>query len=380
MRRRVVTAQAGLTSGQWPFGQHVNPEIDTQPGMTETSLKRPNARQMPSFVGRVGAMDGGGRLLGSGAGGGEFLLAGGPGAGFRFPAFRFPWTTRPSTDVRGKARARRRRAERASAFSRSWIGAALVLGVLGGTLIYGARLGGEYDSFVAAKGSPSDIVGKLLGFEIDSISISGLDQLNKAEVLEAAGLSDRNSLLFLDAAEVRNRLRAVPLVRDVVVRKLFPDSLMLDLKERGAVALWQKGGQLSVVASDGVAIDTVHDSRFNGLPFVVGDGANTHLGEFASLLNAAGDLRDRIKAGIYVGGRRWTLQMDSGVEVMLPEIDPKTALARLAALDHASKIVDKDVRWLDLRIAGRVTARLSEDAAAARAAMLAKKPKKVSKE
>ena len=257
---------------------------------------------------------------------------------------------------------------------------ALTLGVLGGTLLYGAHLGGEYDGFVAANGSPADMVGKLLGFEIDSVTISGLDELNQGEVLDAAGVSDRNSLLFLDAADVRNRLKAVPLVRDVTVRKLFPNNLLVDIKERDAAALWQKDGQVSVVASDGVAIDAVHDSRFNGLPFVVGAGANAHLPEFNALLAASGDLRDRIKAGIYVGERRWTLQMDSGVDVLLPEIDPGTALSRLVSLDRVSKLVDKDVLWLDLRIPGRVTARLSEDAAAARAAMLSKKPKKVMKE
>jgi cell division protein FtsQ len=255
-----------------------------------------------------------------------------------------------------------------------------VFGVLSSTGLYGARIGGEYDAFVGRYGTPSDIAARMLGFEIDTITISGLNQLNQTEVLDASGVSSRNSLLLLNAAEVRDRLKAVPLVRDVAVRKLFPNSLIFDITERKAAALWQKDGQLSVVAADGVAIDQVRDSRFNTLPFIVGPGDNAHLKEFNDLIEAAGDLRDRIKAGIYVGERRWTLQMNSGVEVMLPEIEPKAALAQLAALDRTSKVIDKDVLSLDLRIAGRVTARLSEEAAAARAEMLAKKPKKVMKE
>jgi cell division protein FtsQ len=322
-------------------------------------------------------MDGGGRLLGSVGAGGDILLADGP--SFRFPSVSFSFFSRRS-ETRAFARAKRFRKNKESIFARTWVSLALVAGVLGGTLLYGSHLGGGYDRFVAENGSPLDLLGKLMGFEIDTISISGLEELNQKEVLDAAGLSDRNSLLFLDAAEIRNRLRTVPLVRDVTVRKLFPNTLLLHVDERDAAAVWQKDGQLSVVAGDGVAIDGVHDARFNSLPFVVGPGANEHLGEFKALLDAAGDLKDRITAGIYVGERRWTLKMDSGVEVMLPEIDPKTALTRLAALDRSGKIVDKDVLWLDLRMPGRITARLSEDAAAARAAMLAKRPKKVMKE
>ena len=123
---------------------------------------------------------------------------------------------------------------------------------------------------------------------------------------------------------------------------------------------------MSLIAADGVPIDAVRDTRFNALPFVVGEGANAKLDEFLALMAAAGDLRDRIRAGIRVGDRRWTLKMESGVEVELPEIDPAGAMRRLA----------EDVISLDLRIPGRITARLSEDAAAARADALAKKPKK----
>jgi cell division protein FtsQ len=65
---------------------------------------------------------------------------------------------------------------------------------------------------------------------------------------------------------------------------------------------------------------------------------------------------------------------------MLPEVDPKAALGEFIAFERTAKLLDKDVLTLDLRIPGRITARLSEDAAAARAAMLAKRPKKAQTE
>ena len=313
------------------------------------------------------------------SGAGAFPLGSAVAEPFRWPAFGLFKAKNVARAAPSRARSRDR-VWRPGLFNRAWVGMLMSAAVVGGAGLYGACLNGQYQSFVAANGTPLDIAAKLAGFEIDAVRISGLRQLTQDEVLEAAGISDRSSLLFLDAAAVRDKLKAVPLVQDVAIRKLFPNDLNLAITERDAAGLWQKDGHLSVIAGDGVAIDDVHDGRFNHLPFVVGPGANEHLKEFMALLDTAGDLRDRIRAGIYVGERRWTLQMDTGLEVMLPEIDPQTALARLAALDRSGRITDKDILWLDLRMPGRITARLSEDAAAARQAMLAKKPKKVDKE
>lgn len=255
------------------------------------------------------------------------------------------------------------------------LGSVLVVALMAATGLYGSVRGGQYADYVAANGPPADLVAKALGFSIDSVTIAGLKSLTPAEILHDGGVSGRNSLVLLDPGVLRARLKAVPLVEDVSVRKLFPNDLHITVTERDAAAVWQKDGQLSLVSTDGTPIDAVRDDRFNSLPFVVGDGANGRIGEFQALLAAAGELRDKVRAGILVGQRRWTLQMESGIEVQLPELDAVDTMKRLADIERQSHILEKDVLAIDLRIPGRITARLSEDAAAQRAAMLAKRPK-----
>ncbi len=260
--------------------------------------------------------------------------------------------------------------------TRGGVGIALTIALFAATGLYGAVRGGQYQAFVAANGSPLDVAAKLVGFPIDAITISGIKELDQTEILKAAAIDPSHSLLFLDAASVRERLRALPLVRNAVVTKLFPDRLTIAIDERDPVALWQINGHLSIVSADGVVIDDVHDDRFLTLPFVVGEGANGRVSEFLALLDAAGDLRSRILAGVLVGERRWTLKMDSGIEVALPETGAAEAMARLALLQKQSKLLDKDLVSVDLRDPERITARLSDDAAAARVDMLAKRPKR----
>jgi cell division protein FtsQ len=248
------------------------------------------------------------------------------------------------------------------------LGTALALLLLAGVATFGALRGGQYRAFVQREGDLRDVVARALGLDIAVVTISGQAELREKEILAAAGVNSKDSLLFLDASLARAGLETLPLVKSASVRKLYPDHLVISLVERAPYALWQKDGKVSVVAADGAPIDEMTDQRFIGLPFVVGDGANDRLPEYAALLAAAGELRPKIRAGVLISHRRWDLLMTNGVEVKLPETDPKSAVETLLKLQREDRVLDRDILSVDLRVEGRMFVRLSEEAAAARAA------------
>jgi cell division protein FtsQ len=254
------------------------------------------------------------------------------------------------------------------------VGLVLAIALLGGVTIVGAERGGEYEAFAAREGGVGDYAARALGFGVAAVTISGQSQISEREILSLAGLSAQSSLPFFDAVQARKNLEALPLIKQASVRKLYPDRIVIDIVERAPTALWQKDGALSAIAADGTVIDKADDGRYAALPFVVGEGANDRVGEFIALLDASAELRPKIAAGILVGDRRWSLKMRSGVEVKLPEDDPQAAMATLLTLQRQSRILDRDILSVDLRVPGKVFARLSEEAAAAREA--ATKPKK----
>ena len=71
-----------------------------------------------------------------------------------------------------------------------------------------------------------------------------------------------------------------------------------------------------------------------------------------------------------VGERRWNLYLAGGIDVRLPEDNVEAALADLTRLDRDEKLFSRDITAIDLRLPDRLTVRLSEDAAKARADML----------
>lgn len=253
------------------------------------------------------------------------------------------------------------------------LGTALTLGFFTLVGATGLVAGGQYQSFRELNGELHHVLARAVGLGVERVTISGIAQLREDEVLASAGISPKVSLAFLSVNEIREKLERVPLVKSAAVRKLYPNELVVTLTEREPNALWQKNGELFVVAADGTVIDTLRDARFANLPLVVGEEANGRTKEYLALLDAAGPLRNRIRAGTLVSGRRWTLKMD-GIDVRLPEQRPAEALVRLAKLQQDQRILDKDVIAIDLRMTDRVVVRLTEEAASARNEAIKKKP------
>jgi cell division protein FtsQ len=251
---------------------------------------------------------------------------------------------------------------------------ALMLGGLG----YGVIKGEHVTEVVAFLEDTRDQAANAVGFNITDLTVTGQNQLTKEEVLAAARVTGRSSLLFLDADATRERLKANSWIADATVRKLLPGQLQIEIKEREPFALWQKDRRVSVIADDGTILEGFVAPQLLTLPLVVGRGAETHAKDFLALLDRFPALRDQVRASILVGERRWNLRLKNGLDVRLPESAVAGALEHLVKLDREAKLLTRDIVLVDMRLADRVTVRLSEKAAQARQEQidLAKKAKK----
>jgi cell division protein FtsQ len=255
-------------------------------------------------------------------------------------------------------------------------GAAATLLILGGSAMFGAIKGGHLDDMTTALRDTRDAFANSAGFRIASITINGRRQLTQDEVLAIGGITGKRSLLFLDADDVRDRLKANPWIADATVLKLYPDKLAIDITERSAFALWQDEKHVSVIAEDGAVLEPFVARRFTSLPLVVGKGAETHARDFLNVVAAYPRIRDQVKAIVFVGERRWNLRLASGLDVRLPESGVTAALERLSKLDQDENLLSRDIVAIDLRLPDRITVRLSDEAAQARADALKAKMKK----
>ncbi len=231
---------------------------------------------------------------------------------------------------------------------------------------YGAVLSGQADKIVDLFRDVRDTAANAAGFNIAAVAVTGEWHLSREEILAAAGVTGRASLLFFDVADARARLLTNPWIAEATVQRFLPDRLAISISERVAFALWQKAGRVGVIASDGTVLEPYVLRRYADLPLVVGIGAETRAREFLAMLDRRPELRANVRACVLVAERRWNLRLKNGVDVRLPEFDVEQALDQLAALERDTKLSNRDITAIDLRLADRITVRLSDGAVQAR--------------
>lgn len=256
------------------------------------------------------------------------------------------------------------------------VGISMTLLLLIGSCGLGIVKGGHLQDFITAVSDARNAMANSAGFRITSVVINGRKQLSQDEILAIGGVSGRSSLLFLDADDVRDKLKANPWIADATVLKLYPGQLMIEITERKAFALWQEAGRLSVIADDGALLEPYVSRRFLSLPLVVGKGADTQARDFLALLARYPQVNSVTKAAIYVGERRWNLRLKDGLDIRLPEQDVGNALAALSKLDKDDRLFSKDIVAIDMRLPDRLVVQLSDDAAKAREDLFKDKKKK----
>jgi cell division protein FtsQ len=254
-----------------------------------------------------------------------------------------------------------------------WAGTTAFALLIAASAGYGVVKGEHVPTLTEAFKSARDGLGNQAGFRIKSIAISGNVHMTREAVLAVAGITGETSLLFLDVEDTRERLKASPWIGDASVLKLYPGELQIAVKERGAFALWQKDGQVSVIAKDGTVLDAFVAPGMTRLPLVVGHGAQAKAQSFLVLLDQYPALREQVRASVLVGERRWNLRLKNGIDVLLPETGVAAAIDRLVELDRQKHLTTRDIVTIDLRLPDRVTVRLSDTAAEARAAALKEK-------
>lgn len=232
------------------------------------------------------------------------------------------------------------------------------------TGLYGAYLGGHIPDTIKATTSAA-------GFGIDNVKISGNERTSEIDVLGALNLDGSTSLVGIGAQAAQAAIDSLPWVASSDVLKIYPDTLRIVVRERKPFAIWQHGGELSIIDRDGRTIVPFSGGAAgDGLPMVVGDGAATTAASFIADLGSHPAIADHVKAYIRVGDRRWNLELDNGVTIMLPEEGFDRAIDQVVAFDRRDGLLSRDISVVDMRFLDRVVVRLTPEAAARRDADL----------
>ena len=196
-------------------------------------------------------------------------------------------------------------------------------------------------------------------FQLREIVFSGNQHLNDDDLRALTGLSGKENLGTLSSSGVFRSMSTSPWIRSVSVRKEYPDSLNINIREAEPFALLDMNGRRFIVDSKGKLLEELKDNSVPFLPVISGSPFDKKeaYGEAINLVKAIKDAgllsrRDRIEI-IANRPQDMTVNFD-GVVVKIGTGEYQDKLVRLLELEDEIKSRRIPVDYIDLRFANRV--------------------------
>jgi cell division protein FtsQ len=167
----------------------------------------------------------------------------------------------------------------------------------------------------------------------------------------------------LDLEKMRETVMAISPVAEASLRIRPGGVLQIDVVPRVPVAVWRSHTSLSLLDSSGAHVSHVaFRSDRPELPLIAGEGANDHVDEAMELIRTAQPLGKRLRGVVRMGARRWDIVLDRDQRILLPTKGAVAALEHVIALEGAQDVLSRDVARVDMRLNGRPTIKMNDDA------------------
>ena len=219
-------------------------------------------------------------------------------------------------------------------FNSHWLGRGVLL------LVVGLLLGWLFQQLADPRTLP-----------IHKIRVQGaLVHVNEAMLRNSVVGKVQGGYFNIDVASLRKTVEQLPWVKTAAVRRLWPDTVVINVVEQQPLAIWAKGGLVNLEGD--VFVPAMND-EFKDLPvFSAPDGMQHSVTELYRDLSAQLKPLDLHIVSLQLDERRAVqLQLHNGIELMLGREERLVRLQRFvkvynkALLHHAMRIRRVDLRY-----------------------------------
>jgi cell division protein FtsQ len=195
-----------------------------------------------------------------------------------------------------------------------------------------------------------------MGFVVERIDVTGEGRLHEADVRAAVGIYEGDYFFGADLKRAQENTQSLPWVDRAVVRRLWPNRIVVQLVETTPYALFQKDGTLFLANREGQII-APYDARDPALPsdlklyigtdaIAQSEGLQASMQRYPALWSNAETLT-RYPSG------RWDVTFHDGVVLKLPPDNVDTALRHFQQLIRRTDVGQFSI--VDMRLPDRLT-------------------------
>ena len=223
------------------------------------------------------------------------------------------------------------------------------------SIIYIIILFIKEDTLIKLKNNLSNMYSNLIYNNIcTNIEINGVEMVNvkdlEEKIYDFCSLDNKNNLSLL-----AKNILSDPWVKNLSIKREIPDTLIINIEEFLPFAIWKTDNNIHLIDEEGkiILIPERDVRKFSYLIVVAGDGAKDNIYSLFNILSSNSSLFSRIKSALFIGKRRWNLELDNGIIVKMPEEGLMTAWTRLDEIlsINGSEI---DIKSIDLRNSNKV--------------------------
>lgn len=179
-------------------------------------------------------------------------------------------------------------------------------------------------------------------FFVKNIKINGIEQLKDGDIMGRVTPYLKESLFSINASKMQESIISHPFVREVRIKRVYPFSIIIDVKEKKPSALWVNAeGEVNVLDENGEPYKKLAKNDIKGM-FIINAKERTDAKSLYKEINAwfTDEVikKDAVSEVAYNDGSITIFCMGDGVEIILGKEDQKGRLKRaIAVLEDAKK-------------------------------------------
>jgi cell division protein FtsQ len=190
-------------------------------------------------------------------------------------------------------------------------------------------------------------------FSLKNIKIRGAAQLTDGEIMRRAYPFLKESIFTTEVDRIRQTVLAHPFVKDVSIKRLYPFSLVIEVKEKVASALWvSPTGDVQVLDETGTPFRPLARENTKHL-FVIQAkdqaAARSVFNQVNAWMTDKSIKGDSLSEVIDTDGSITLVYLGDGVEVILGKEDQKARLKRATAVLEDVRRRGLFIRCIDAR-------------------------------
>lgn len=186
--------------------------------------------------------------------------------------------------------------------------------------------------------------------EIENIKVLGLGNYDNSILISQIQNLNLKNIFFINREDIKKKIKSNNLVEKYEIFKLYPSSLVINIKKTKFLAKINDKEKIFFVGSNGKLLK--NNSFYNQLPFIFGKPDVSEFLEFKEIIDQSKFSYNEVKNLYYFSSKRWDLELKNNVIIKLSKDYPEESLKLAFEFLHNKDL--KDIKFIDARIKNQI--------------------------